>query len=131
MALKQVEEIGSPKRDFKFSKARNQKSVRSNLLEAIAQVHGGSVVSSKDEDGVVRMKIVVKKQDLKNMLEKISGGNNDTRQAPPVQSAFSSVLTLEHRLNIMRKRHVKRVENANKGCRSSWRPMLQSIPEEL
>ncbi|PIA56730.1 hypothetical protein AQUCO_00700822v1 [Aquilegia coerulea] len=126
--LKVAEEKGSPKRESRISKARSQKSMRSSLLEAIAQVHGGDVVSRKDEDGVVRMKIVVKKQDLKQMLEMIGGGTNDSPKASTVLSAFSSILTLEQRLNIMRKRQMRRAER-HKGCGSTWRPVLQSIPE--
>ncbi|KAF5178091.1 hypothetical protein FRX31_032323 [Thalictrum thalictroides] len=126
--LKLAEEKGSPKRESKISKARSQKSMRCSLLEAIAQVHGGDVVSRKDEDGIVRMKIVVKKQDLKQLLEMIGGGTNESRKASTVLSAFSSILTLEQRLNIMRRRHMKRAER-QKGCASTWRPVLQSIPE--
>ncbi|KAI3916975.1 hypothetical protein MKW92_021958 [Papaver armeniacum] len=111
--------------------ARNQKpttttTTESNLLEAIAQFHGAGVVSHTDENGVVRMKILVKKQDLKQMLEmmdngKESGSNNIQQQ--------SSSLSLEQRLHIMRRKHQRRVEHA-KG-RRTWQPALQSIPEDL
>ncbi|RZC48537.1 hypothetical protein C5167_016956 [Papaver somniferum] len=112
--------------------ARNQKptttttTTESNLLEAIAQFHGAGVVSHTDENGVVRMKILVKKQDLKQMLEmmdngKESSGNNIQQQ--------SSSLSLEQRLHVMRRKHQRRAEHA-KG-RRTWQPALQSIPEDL
>ena len=101
-----------------------QKGVNSStLLEALAQVNGGShnVVSHRDEDGVLTMKIVVKKQDLKKMLEVIRASKSSAHQ--PLFSPSQS--SLEQRLNLLRRKHVFR------GRRSSWRPALHSIPEEL
>ncbi|KAI3980584.1 hypothetical protein MKX01_025149 [Papaver californicum] len=121
--------MASTKRKSRLSlPARNQKpTTESNLLEAIAQFHGAGVVSHTDENGVVRMKILVKKQDLKQMLEMMDNGkesssNNNTQQQ-------SSSLSLEQRLHIMRRKHQRRVEQA-KG-RRIWQPALQSIPEDL
>lgn len=125
MDLKSAEGKGSsPRREFKLFRARNQKVGRNSLLEAIAQVNGGSVVSRViDEGGLMKMKMVVKKQDLKQMLELLKGGNN---------SNASPCMSLEQRLILMRKRQVLR-ENQGKrsSLRSSWKPVLQSIPEEL
>ncbi|CAN1771085.1 hypothetical protein LINPERHAP1_LOCUS11780 [Linum perenne] len=64
------------------------------------------------------MKVLVKKQDLKQMLELLG-------------DAFSNV---EQRLNLLRRKQASR-GNGGKGCRVSssrpWIPALQSIPEEL
>ncbi|KAL5713925.1 hypothetical protein ACHQM5_015957 [Ranunculus cassubicifolius] len=121
MELNLVEEKGSPNRGIKISRARDQKSMRSNLLDAIA-IHGGEVVSYKDEDGTVKLKISVMKKDLMHMLEMIGSGNKDCHKP-------SAMLSLEQRTNILRKRHLRRPEIL-KGCRGAWRPVLHSIPEE-
>ncbi|OMO65738.1 hypothetical protein CCACVL1_21417 [Corchorus capsularis] len=116
-----MEGRSSPKREFKQLRSRNQKILRSNLLEAIAQANNaGNVVSQIGEDGVLRMKIMVKKQDLKQMLGLINGGTANH------QSPSSSV---EERLNMLRRKHLLR-SNAVKKSRRSWSPQLQSIPEE-
>ncbi|KAL7237081.1 hypothetical protein ACSBR1_020202 [Camellia fascicularis] len=130
--LKVAEGRSSPKREFRVSRARNQRAMRNNILDAIAQVsNGDGLVSGSDggEDGVVRMKIVVKKQDLKQMLEVIRGGKNTGGTSTSVSPTPS--LCLEQRLNLMRRRHQWRVSQAKGSRRSSWRPALQSIPEEL
>ncbi|KAI3446290.1 hypothetical protein Pfo_002955 [Paulownia fortunei] len=75
-----------------------------------------------------RMKILVKKEDLKQVLEAISDGRSWGRRA----SASPPAVSLEQRLNLMRRRQILRAANQVKGrSRGSWRPALQSIPEEL
>ncbi|KAL6270877.1 hypothetical protein ACE6H2_027788 [Prunus campanulata] len=122
---------------FRHGRARmNQKSnlITSNaLMEAIAKVNGdhqeGTNVLSHQtqEDGVVRMKILVRRQDLKQVLELTNGGINS--QASVVRP---SSLCVEQRLSLLRKKHLLRASLAAKRSRqSSWRPALQSIPEEI
>ncbi|XVE93909.1 hypothetical protein REPUB_Repub01dG0235000 [Reevesia pubescens] len=118
-----MEGKASPKREFKQLRSRNQKALRSNLLEAIAQANSGGVVSHINEDGVVRMKIVVRKQDLKQMLGIINGGGKNI-SANNYQSS-----SVEERLNLLRRKHLMRA-NAIKKIQHSWSPQLQSIPEE-
>ncbi|PSS29536.1 Protein Shroom2 like [Actinidia chinensis var. chinensis] len=123
--LKFAEGRGSPKRELsRLSRARNQRAmIRSNILEVMSQVR-----SSGTEDGVVRMKIVVKKQDLKQMLELIRNGNTTD-----LKSSVSTTpsLCLEQRLNFMRRRHPLRASQVKGSRQSYWSPALQSIPEEL
>ncbi|XWS55127.1 hypothetical protein CRYUN_Cryun10bG0148200 [Craigia yunnanensis] len=120
-----MEGKASPKREFKQLRSRTQKTLRSNLLEAIARANSGGVVSHINEDGVVRMKIVVRKQDLKQMLRIINGvGKNISAN---YQSSPSP--SVEERLNLMRRKHLLR-SYAIKKSRHSWSPELQSIPEE-
>ncbi|XAR72675.1 hypothetical protein NMG60_11019394 [Bertholletia excelsa] len=126
--LKVAEGRGSPKREFKLSRARNQRTTRSNIIDAIAKVSSGSIVSQADEDGLVRMKILVKKQDLKQMLQVIKSGKNFAGEPAPWPMATPS-LSLEQRLNFLRRRH--QFSQARGSSRSSWTPALQSIPEEL
>lgn len=122
-----------PKRstESKILRTRSQKTnVMSNILDAIAKVNKKDF-SSQEKGEVVRMKIVVKKEDLKQVLEALRDGNiNENRsQISPSQVA---VLSLEQRLNFMRKRQQIRKANQIKlRNNSSWMPVLQSIPEDF
>ncbi|KAJ6927483.1 hypothetical protein NC651_011509 [Populus alba x Populus x berolinensis] len=125
--LRVSEGKASPKRDFRaLLRGRNHRSLKSNLTESIGQVNGGCVVSHTNENGFVRMKLVVRKQDLKQMLEVMRGGKSNANQASysPVSS-----LSLEQRLNLLRRKHLSRSNSAKGSCRRSWTPALQSIPE--
>ncbi|KAJ9704501.1 hypothetical protein PVL29_002863 [Vitis rotundifolia] len=129
MGLRAAEGKGSQKKELRLWRATGQKGVKGSLLEAIAQVNGGShVVSHSDEDGVLRMKIVVKKQDLKQMLEVMRGGKSSAHSPLFLPSPS---LSSEQRLNLLRRKHVFRGNQSNRSRRSSWRPALHSIPEEL
>lgn len=92
--------------------------------EAIERLHGGRVTSREEENGVVRVKIVVSKQELRQMVawtsQKRSNASHPSMAAPP---------NFEQLLHVLRKRHMKRAE-AGKEPRGEWRPALQSIPEE-
>ncbi|KAJ6739292.1 hypothetical protein OIU74_004119 [Salix koriyanagi] len=79
--LRVSEGKASPKRSFRaLLRGRNHRSLKSNLPEPIGQINGGCVVSHTNENGFVRMKVVVRKQDLKQMLEVMRGGrSNDNR----------------------------------------------------
>ncbi|CAL9022855.1 unnamed protein product [Prunus brigantina] len=123
---------------FRHGRARmNQKSnlITSNaLMEAIAKVNGdheeGTNVLSHQtqEDGVVRMKILVRRQDLKQVLELMNGGWINS-QASVVRP---SSLCVEQRLSLLRKKHLLRASLAAKHSRQgSWCPALQSILEEI
>lgn len=109
-----MEDKSSPRRRFSRS-GRIQKPVASSIMEAISHINGGEIAA---EDG--RMKIVVRKEDLKQVLEAIreNGGGWGRRTA-------EANLSLEQRLNLMRTRQILRAG------RRSWRPVLQSIPEEI
>ncbi|CAN0845758.1 hypothetical protein LINGRAHAP2_LOCUS4194 [Linum grandiflorum] len=73
------------------------------------------------------MKVLVKKQDLKQMLELLGDGKPTAAETQVPNS--SSLSNVEQRLNLLRRKHVSR----GKGCRDSsprsWIPALQSIPE--
>ncbi|GFP89074.1 hypothetical protein PHJA_001051100 [Phtheirospermum japonicum] len=74
------------------------------------------------------MKIVVKKEDLKQVLEAIRDGRSLGRR----ESAAPAAVVLEQRLNLLRRRQILRAASQVKGRnRGNWRPALQSIPEEL
>lgn len=130
---KKMEGKGSPKREFKQLRSRNQKILRSNLLEAISQANNnnGGVVSHINEDGAVRVKIVVRKQDLKQMLGIINGGGGGGgRKASANYLPTLPSSSVEERLNLLRRKHVLRSPAIKKSRRHCWCPELQSIPEE-
>lgn len=106
----------------------NQENARRKQLEAIARRNGGSVVSHIEENGVVKMKIVVRKEDLSQMLQMIKGGQNNAHHQP---SNMVSLSAAEHQLKSLSKKHQFRANIAVKqSSRSSWSPGLQTIPEE-
>ncbi|KAJ4715937.1 VWFA domain-containing protein [Melia azedarach] len=116
----------SPKRELRNnSKSRQQqKSMMSNLMEAITQANGGGSVnvSEVNENGVVRMKIMVRKQDFRQILEAMN--NSNISQAPSSSSSAE-----QRRNHLLRAVHVNAGKESRR--RRSWRPVLQSIPEEL
>lgn len=93
--------------------ARNQRlaAAGNNVLEAIARLGGGG-------EGPKKMKILVRKEDLNQLMEAIRDGR--CRRGPPPNAA-----ALEQRLNSLRQRQFMRTRSG------SWRPVLQSIPEEV
>lgn len=135
----------SPKRSDQCRVSRacwntHQRNGRSNMLEAIAKVNGGVSQREGDGNGVVRMKILVKKQELKQMLEAIVEGSSKNYKvvnaANNQTSSTQPLMSVEQRLNLLRKKHLFTKANKakqqmkNRRC-SSWSPALQSIPEEL
>ena len=133
----------SLKRGFRFFRARkDQKNTNKDILEAIAKASDGgrrrAVVSCTEEDngnGVVRMKIVVKKSDLKQLIEAMNGGGGggDEEEEEPYRPSYS-LSVVEQRLIMLRKKHIARANVAvknNRNSRKCWSPMLQSIPEEF
>ncbi|KAI4297806.1 hypothetical protein L6164_037671 [Bauhinia variegata] len=82
---------------------RNQKKTSNSVVaDSITKVNGGGIVSCKEEAGVVRMKIVVRKSDLKQLIQAMSSGN--------VKPFCVTVKGNRH---------------------NAWCPALQTIPEEL
>ncbi|KAJ4825455.1 hypothetical protein Tsubulata_010617 [Turnera subulata] len=122
MELRVTEGRTSPKRDFRSLRGRNHRILKNNLLESIAQANGGRLVAHTNEDGVVRVKLLVRKQDLKQILETMKGGMTNAHQVS------SGTLSAEQRLNLLWRKNLSR---ANAARRRSWTPALQSIPEEI
>ncbi|KAE9447419.1 hypothetical protein C3L33_20698, partial [Rhododendron williamsianum] len=79
----------------------------------------------------MRVKIVVKKQDLKQMLEAIRAARSNNIAAQSSSVSPTPSLCLEQRLNLMRKRQQWRANQVKGSRRSCWRPALHSIPEEV
>ncbi|CAA0831184.1 Unknown protein [Striga hermonthica] len=103
--------------------ARNQKAGSAGVLEAIAQFRGAA------EDGrpAARVKIVVRKEDLKHVLGAIRDGRSAAKGGPP--PAFE-----ERLINLMRRRQQILRTSGQAKCRGrlgAWKPVLHSIPEEM
>ncbi|GER50222.1 hypothetical protein STAS_27515 [Striga asiatica] len=111
----------SPRRGFGFSRSgRGQKPAASNnILEAIGRLTGGEMTAA--EDG--RVKLVVRREDLKQVLKAIKDG-----------CGLAGPAALEQQLNMLWRRQVAKAAAAGQvrgGIgRGSWKPELQSIPEE-
>ncbi|KAG2703098.1 hypothetical protein I3760_06G121600 [Carya illinoinensis] len=125
-----------------FRSARNKKNniAGSNLMENIVHENGttGGVVScdvNHQEDGVVRMKIIVKKQDIEQvLLQVLKFGKSKAHDQPSIRPPPASLSAEQGLINLLRKKRLSRANNngaKQAGSRSSWSPALQSIPEEL
>ncbi|XP_020085077.1 uncharacterized protein LOC109707940 [Ananas comosus] len=126
-------EITQSKRDHHFSAKRfflKSQGKPQTAAEAIEKLHGGRVVSREEENGVVRVKIVVSKKELKQMLAGISGIEN-TARGHQTGGGASAPQSLEQLRHVLRRRRAKKLEEGAKGLRGEWQPQLQSIPEEI
>lgn len=88
--------------------------------ETIKKLQSGRVISQEEEKGAVRVKIVVSKQELRQMLASMNQRNNN-HQMP----------SLEQLLHVLRKLRMNRAETAKAYRGDCWKPALQSIPEEI
>ncbi|KAJ8427121.1 hypothetical protein Cgig2_030283 [Carnegiea gigantea] len=116
-----------------------------HIREAIAKGGGGNheVTTYKGEDGKVRMKILVKKQDLKQILVAAAAAeatiincNNQKQEehhTHPSSSNKSSSSIIEQRLHdlmMSRKSRSSRRRRPSPSANAPWTPALHSIPEE-
>ncbi|KAG4984646.1 hypothetical protein GLYMA_10G283700v4 [Glycine max] len=104
----------------KQKKNRLAKGVlESNIVNPKGNGGVGVVSCTEEVGGVVRMKIVVRKSELKQLVEVMNGG---------VKSKMSVSCSVEQRLNLLRKK--KYLSRANGNHQKCWSPVLQSIPED-
>ncbi|WOL05959.1 hypothetical protein Cni_G14690 [Canna indica] len=89
---------------------------------AMGELDEGRVISAEEGDGVVRVKIVLSRKELKQLVGSMGRRRSASALLPPE-------LTLEELVQALRRRRaMRRAESAN--GRSGWTPALQSIPEE-
>lgn len=111
---------------LKFGKPRAQPNA------TVKNVDGGGSVTA------ARMKVVVRKQELKNVMELVMRMNGSKavngHQIPTMQRAVS----MEERMILLWRRKVStgggsvvRERGSSGGRHGGWQPVLQSIPEEL
>ncbi|KAL9231864.1 hypothetical protein vseg_007030 [Gypsophila vaccaria] len=144
MAVITLEELfkSSPRREIQSSNNNNKRAIVKNtpLLERLAK--NGDITSHvTTENGTTKMKILVKKQDLKQMLETMNvvdiNNKYPTTSTTTTTTTRSngSLSTIERRLYGLMKRRRASPQQQATVCQgrqsiSSWRPALQSIPEE-
>ncbi|KVH96517.1 hypothetical protein Ccrd_001381, partial [Cynara cardunculus var. scolymus] len=95
------------------------------ILKAMG-VRGGVVSRTVEDGGVVRMKILVKRQELEQVVERVVKKRDDNRRQLSRSLASKS---LEPKIKEMKKTRIS--DQVNGDCRSHWRPALHSIPEEF
>ncbi|KAK1370367.1 hypothetical protein POM88_036459 [Heracleum sosnowskyi] len=132
-------EILKGKSGLKFWRGRKDKKLLKNKMvdadtrrdaDVISVLIGGSEVEShsENEGEVVRMKILVKTEDLDKVLQFVRA---NTRKSSD-NSSISSSFYLEDCINALKRRRLSRA-NPVKSIRchpnSSWSPVLHSIPE--
>lgn len=114
--------------------------------EALEQLHnGGRVLSREDVGGAVRVKIVVSKRELKQMVAALGDGAGAVAAAAVAERhrqraaagggscAGAGGPGAEQRLQSLRRRSMRRAAEAARRMQGSgeWEPGLQSIPEEV
>lgn len=130
--------IPKEKSGIKFWRGRKDKKFLKNKMvdantradaDVISGFGGGSEVVShhKNEGEVVRMKILVKKEDLDKVLQLVNANTSKSSE----YSSISSSLYLEECINSLKRERLSRANLAKSRCRpnSSWSPALHSIPE--
>ncbi|KAK9164599.1 hypothetical protein Syun_005501 [Stephania yunnanensis] len=124
---KLIDDKGSSKRDHRSPRARtNQRLLmRYNLIESTGQAHNvGGMASCVNENGRLQMRVILRSHELKHLMDVMK--NVHKAESTPNNSPS----TLEQRLQFMRRRHLRRADSMKERC-CPWKPVLQSIPEEL
>ncbi|KAJ9560612.1 hypothetical protein OSB04_005772 [Centaurea solstitialis] len=95
-------------------------------------VSGGVVSQMVKHNGIVRMKILVKRQQLEQVLEQVvkkteadKGLQVNLRQL----SKSSTSKSLEQRVNDLKRMQIQRGNKTRRDCHGFWKPALRSIPE--
>ena len=122
--------------------ARHQSKAAAAALEQLH--HGGRLLSREDVGGTVRVKIVVSKRELKQMVAALGDGAGAVtaaaaatgerhRQRAAGGSCAGAGPGAEQRLQSLRRRSMRRAAEAARRMQASgeWEPGLQSIPEEV
>ncbi|KAL6911820.1 hypothetical protein ACP4OV_000625 [Aristida adscensionis] len=118
--------------------------------EALQQLHnGGRVLSREEVGGAVRVKIVVSKRELKQMVAALGDGAAGAMAAAAAATAAAGErhrqraaggggggaggAGAEQRLQSLRRRSMRRAAEAARRMQANgeWEPGLQSIPEEV
>ncbi|PWZ24676.1 hypothetical protein Zm00014a_030855 [Zea mays] len=90
---------------------------------AIEQSTGESIAdSAAAAEGAMRVKIVLSKQQLKQVAAAVAGGGSAAFAALPP--------ALEQLVSVLRRQHNAKKQAAAGRRRGRWSPALQSIPEE-
>ncbi|GJU37174.1 hypothetical protein Tco_1185528 [Tanacetum coccineum] len=98
-------------------------------------VQGGMVSRTVDQNGVVRMKILVKRHELEQVLDRVAKKTDHNKQNHVsiryISRSPASKSLLDQRLKDMKRMRILKSRQIKGNCRGSWRPALQSIPEAV
>jgi hypothetical protein len=117
-----------PRRDGRNLARCARLQLDTKTVTAIQQSTGEAIIDAAGEGGAgaMRVKIVLSKQQLKQVVAAVTGGNDGSFSLPP---------PLEQLVSVLKRQHAKKqaaveeeVAAARRGGR--WSPALQSIPEE-
>ena len=86
---------------------------------------GGAVTQTVQKDGVVRLKILVKRQQLEQVLQQVVKKNDNKEKCHVILPRSSA----QQRLKDMKMMQNLRSKQVKRDCRNYWRPILRSIPE--
>ncbi|CAL5055124.1 unnamed protein product [Urochloa decumbens] len=111
--------------------ARHQSKAAAEALEQLH--HGGRLLSREDVGGAVRVKIVVSKRELKQMVAALGDGAGAVTAATRERHRQRASAGAEQRLQSLRRRSMRRAAEAARRMQANgeWEPGLQSIPEEV
>ncbi|CAO2048048.1 unnamed protein product [Urochloa humidicola] len=111
--------------------ARQQSKAAAEALEQLH--HGGRLLSREDVGGAVRVKIVVSKRELKQMVAALGDGASAVTAAERYRQRAAGGPSAEQRLQSLRRRSMRRAAEAARRMQANgeWEPGLQSIPEEV
>lgn len=131
-------EILKEKSRLKFWRGRNDnKFLKNKMVDEYTRtdadvisvlIEESEAVSHRKNDGeVLRMKIIVKKEDLEKVLQFMGGNTLKSSD----NSSISSSLYLEECINALKRRSISKANpvKSRRHPNSSWSPALHSIPE--
>ncbi|KAK9944217.1 hypothetical protein M0R45_009795 [Rubus argutus] len=126
---------------FRTIRIHQTNKIRKKLLTksaTIARVNGINVISrsTQEDNGMMKMKFLVREEDLEQVLEFMRNNNdnnnnnnnnnninkNNNENDADDYEEVSESLSVEERLNLLKKK-LKR--------QNTWSPALQTIPEEI
>jgi hypothetical protein len=122
-------------RDAAAADHPQSKAAAAQALERLH--HGGRLLSREDVGGAVRVKIVVSKRELKQMVAALGDGGlvaAASSERHRQRAAAAAGPGAEQRLQSLRRRSVRRAAEAaarRMQAGGEWEPGLQSIPEEV
>ncbi|KAJ4773944.1 hypothetical protein LUZ62_062076 [Rhynchospora pubera] len=91
----------------------------------VDKLQQGRLISREEEDGVVKVKIVVTKKELKHLIAAMNQRENNARRRQT-----TAPQSFEQLFNLLRRKREKKQE-VMKSRQGGWQPALQSIPEEM
>ncbi|URE28417.1 hypothetical protein MUK42_16602 [Musa troglodytarum] len=109
--------------------------MKSGVLSRCPRIRAAEAVEQARDDGNggVRVKIVVTKRQLRQMVASMGQQGPCNAAGPQATTALASASAsnLELLLHVLRRRHAKRAEAGKRHGGGRWRPALKSIPEGI